>query len=354
MNFKKITAFLTISFCFLHSIASADFYERIAKNATTKFAPEDSNIIFTVVEKMPLFPGGEEEMIQFFDDYIIKPDAVRAGNLEGTVFVKMVIDENGKVIRKKIVKSLCETCDEEVLRVLNGMPNWIPGKQKGKNVKVELVIPVKFTKDSREIQLFKIAQQNFDEGNYIMADTIYSRVIRKNATSEAYYNRALTKLKLGNELDYCKDLYNASKLKSQDAQVKYDESCLKYDSLFKAMKENEDKNVEVFEEAEIMPEYPGGQEGFFKYLRENIKYPKSALDASISGTVYVSFIVNKFGDVRNIKIVRGLNEACDREALRVVSNMGRWKPGIQHGKKVSVHYQLPVSFTIRSTKNLRE
>lgn len=358
MSFNKINHLLFISFCLLDSIVFASFIEtfenRIDLKSEFYLNNDDSTIIYKVVEQMPKFPGGDEGMIMFFDDYIIKPDAVRAGNLEGSVYVSIVIDENGKVLRKKIVKNLCETCDEEVMRVLSAMPNWIPGKQNGKNVKVELVIPVKFTKDSREIQLFKLAKQNFEEGNYIMADTIYSRIIRKYSTNEAFYDRALTKLKLGNELDYCKDLYKAMGLKSQDALIKYNESCLKYDSLFKAMKEKEDKNVEVFEEAEIMPEYLGGQEGFFKYLKENIKYPKSASDAGIHGTVYVSFIVNKFGDVSNVKIVRGLNEACDKEALRVVSNMGKWKPGIQDGKKVSVHFHLPISFTMKSTKNLRE
>ena len=97
---------------------------------------------------------------------------------------------------------------------------------------------------------------------------------------------------------------------------------------------------------EHMPEFVGGVKELFKYLGENTKYPRRALKADIEGTVYIQFVIGKNGAIRNIKIIRGVNELLDNEALRVVKSMPDWKPGSQHGKKVSVRYQLPIHFKI--------
>ncbi|MBX2980064.1 MAG: TonB family protein [Flavobacteriales bacterium] len=103
---------------------------------------------------------------------------------------------------------------------------------------------------------------------------------------------------------------------------------------------------EVFTMVEVMPEYPGGQEALYRYLGSNIKYPEEALDAGISGTVYVTFVVNKEGEITDAKVLRGIGGGCDEEALRVVRAMPRWKPGIQRGKPVLVQYNLPIKYTL--------
>ncbi len=94
---------------------------------------------------------------------------------------------------------------------------------------------------------------------------------------------------------------------------------------------------------EKMPEF----DDLFKYLGENLKYPKQDKDAGIQGTVYLQFIVGKNGEIRNVKILRGVSELIDKEALRVVKAMPKWKPGIQNDKPVSVIYNLPIKFIIR-------
>jgi len=101
---------------------------------------------------------------------------------------------------------------------------------------------------------------------------------------------------------------------------------------------------EVFTIVEQMPEIPGGIQ---KYLGENVKFPNAAKANGISGRVFVNFTIGKDGKVRDVKILRGVHDLLDKEAIRVVKAMPKWKPGKQRGKAVSVSYNLPISFQLR-------
>lgn len=104
---------------------------------------------------------------------------------------------------------------------------------------------------------------------------------------------------------------------------------------------------EVFTEVEQMPEYPGGQEAMAGFLSGNIKYPAEAKDKGIQGTVYVAFVVAADGNVTDIKIEKGVGYGCDEEALRVVKQMPKWKPGVQKGQPVAVSFVLPIKFALQ-------
>ena len=109
---------------------------------------------------------------------------------------------------------------------------------------------------------------------------------------------------------------------------------------------------EVFEEApifivvEAMPVFPGGEEKLYEYLFNNMKYPVMAKESQISGTVYVTFVIEQDGSVTAARLLRGIGGGCDEEALRVVRSMPKWKPGKQRGKPVRVQYNLPVKFIL--------
>jgi protein TonB len=104
---------------------------------------------------------------------------------------------------------------------------------------------------------------------------------------------------------------------------------------------------QIFTIVEEMPSFPGGEGKLFEYLGKNIKYPQMATDAGISGVVYVTFVVDKEGKIRDVKVLRGIGGGCDEEAVRVVKSMPSWKPGKQRGKAVTVQYNLPIRFTLR-------
>ena len=103
---------------------------------------------------------------------------------------------------------------------------------------------------------------------------------------------------------------------------------------------------EVFVVVEEEPEFPGGMEALYRYLASNIKYPELAKKEKIQGTVYVSFVVEKDGSVTNIKVLRDIGGGCSEEAVRVVRQMPKWKPGRQRGQRVRVQYNLPIKFSL--------
>jgi protein TonB len=111
--------------------------------------------------------------------------------------------------------------------------------------------------------------------------------------------------------------------------------------------EEEIVEEEVFTIVESMPEFPGGQTEMFKYLGKNIKFPPAAKANGIQGKVYVNFTIGKNGEIRDIKILRGVHDLLDKEAVRVVKAMPKWKAGKQRGKTVSVSYNLPINFKLQ-------
>ena len=102
----------------------------------------------------------------------------------------------------------------------------------------------------------------------------------------------------------------------------------------------------VYFSVEVKPEYPGGSKGLTKYLKDNVKYPQDAKENGIQGTVVVVFIVNEDGTVSDAKIKKGIGGGCDQEALRVVNEMRKWKPGKQGGVPVRVYQQIPIAFKL--------
>jgi TonB family protein len=95
-----------------------------------------------------------------------------------------------------------------------------------------------------------------------------------------------------------------------------------------------------------MPKYIGGDEARIQHLTENIHYPQYAKENGYSGTVYVTFIIDEKGMVKDVKLLRGFYKSCDDEALRVVSIMPEWIPGKVDGKVVRVRFNMPVKYTL--------
>ncbi len=98
---------------------------------------------------------------------------------------------------------------------------------------------------------------------------------------------------------------------------------------------------------EDKPEFPGGNRALMRYLAKSVKYPVIAQENGIQGKVYLSFVIGKTGKVRDVKILRGVDPALNKEAIRVVSSMPDWKPGKQRNKFVSVSYQVPINFRLQ-------
>ncbi len=102
------------------------------------------------------------------------------------------------------------------------------------------------------------------------------------------------------------------------------------------------------------PEFPGGVEGLLEFMRKNIKYPADAREQNIVGRVLVAFIINKDGLIQEPEVVKSVHPSLDAEAVRLISSMPNWKPGIQRGKPVRTRYTLPVNFRLHSVETTLE
>ncbi|NCA85318.1 MAG: energy transducer TonB [Clostridia bacterium] len=101
--------------------------------------------IFQVVETMPSFPGGDAARMKFLQENITYPQMARESGIQGIVYATFVVEPNGSVSDVRIMRGIGGGCDEEAIRVIKSMPKWNPGMQRGKPVRVQFTMPIKFT-----------------------------------------------------------------------------------------------------------------------------------------------------------------------------------------------------------------
>jgi len=113
------------------------------KNSTYPIEDVEENV-FLVVEVAPEYPGGLDSLMKYLQENITYPKDAREANIQGTVYVTFIVEANGSVSSVKVLRGIGGGCDEEAARVVKGMPNWKPGTQRGKPVRVQFNLPVRF------------------------------------------------------------------------------------------------------------------------------------------------------------------------------------------------------------------
>jgi periplasmic protein TonB len=108
---------------------------------------ETENEVFTVVEDPPQFPGGQDALTKYMISSIKYPQDARKAGIQGTVYVTYVVEPDGSITNVKVLRGIDKSCDMEAARVIREMPKWKPGKQRGKAVRVQFNMPIKFTLD---------------------------------------------------------------------------------------------------------------------------------------------------------------------------------------------------------------
>ena len=101
---------------------------------------------------------------------------------------------------------------------------------------------------------------------------------------------------------------------------------------------------DIFMVVEDMPQFPGGN--VTKWIAKNVKYPQLAQENGIQGKVFIKFVIEKDGSITDVQVSRGVDASLDKEAVRVIKAMPKWKPGKQRGKAVRVSYTLPINFQL--------
>ena len=109
-----------------------------------KEGTEETNVAMSVVEQMPMFPGGPDAMMQYFQDNIVYPEEAIANSTEGRVVCKFVVKADGSIADAEVLRGVDPLLDAEAVRVIEAMPKWTPGKVKGEAVDAYLSVPVVF------------------------------------------------------------------------------------------------------------------------------------------------------------------------------------------------------------------
>lgn len=114
-----------------------------------------------------------------------------------------------------------------------------------------------------------------------------------------------------------------------------------------AQNKAEANSGKVYETSEVMPEYPGGVPKLMEFLSANVRYPVEAQRSKIEGRSVIGFVVERDGSISNVSVTKGSYPLLDDEAIRVVKEMPKWKPGMINGKPVRVKFNLPIYFRLK-------
>lgn len=105
---------------------------------------EDDQVVFQVVESMPTFPGGDAALFKYLNDNVKYPVIAQENGIQGRVICQFVVNKDGSIVDVQVVRSIDPSLDKEAVRVIQSMPKWTPGKQRGKAVRVKYTLPVNF------------------------------------------------------------------------------------------------------------------------------------------------------------------------------------------------------------------
>ncbi len=254
------------------------------------------------VEQRPIFKGCEgltgkeleicsqKELLMFVYQNLKYPSVARDSGIAGTVVARFTIDKDGKVQSPKILKPLGGGTDEEVLRVIEQMPQWKPAQQDGKAVAFEYTLPVKFKIDD--------APASEDPG-------------------EAKDNKA--------ELNDDETIRNTLVFRRVDEMARFP-GC----------------------EDEADPE-SCAQQKLIQFIYDHLYYPTEAKEAKVEGVVIWSFVVEKNGAISDFKLMKGIGHGCDEAVKNVLELMPKWIPGQYEGEAARVQINLPVRFKLPET-----
>ena len=296
--------------------------------------------VYTFVEKMPQYPGGEKEVIKFLSQTMRYPEeAVKKGD-NGKVIVQFVVSKTGKVENAKVLRGVSPELDNEALRVIGLLPDWTPGEQNGEKVAVYRIIPVLFKKISPE------DAWEVNEKTVVVIDNVKMPVnfninilnIDKFSTVKVL-KPFPDKVKSKIISKYGKQAENGVViLTSNKNEIRYSAS----DTTLNPVKDL-DPNCQ---ENLTLPTYPGGETKLLGYIADSIQYPFVAKRMNTEGKVYVQFEVDTLGKVSNARVIRAADYFLNKEAVRVVSTLPNWIPGSLCNKKLNFLVIVPVVFKL--------
>jgi len=355
----------------------------------------NSNKVYQVIEQMPQFPGGEQELFKFINKnnkYTITEPCI-----QGKVICRFIVNRDGSVSNPEVIRSLEPVYDKEAIRVIKLFPKFIPGKQNGVSVSVWYTLPINFKLGNTQNEIMDTTLKTnsissiqeddiIDPHEFIAKDGIYERVedwpkfpggefalftyinenIKYPENKTKIHGKVIVRFEItktgeigrseilqsldpvldGDALRVVKNLpkWNPGRQNGEYVNVWYtlpiNFGYIQHNSI----SNNAPEVPVVYESIKQMPQFPGGEKELSNYISKELVYPVSAKQRGIQGNVYVRFVVTKTGTLNRIEVVRPLTPDCDTEAIRFVKNFPTWIPGKLDGKSVDVYYTIALPF----------
>jgi TonB family protein len=251
------------------------------------------------------------------------------------------------------------------------------------------IVNTAYSQNERSLELFNSGKEAFEKNKFKSADSLFTLSLNISQQADAYFNRALSRQKLNDTKGSCMDFWNAYYLGHNEAKIYFNESCALMDTLFKdARLIKTDTNSYVYKEitetcqiiksfdyakynkkgqlllsyygidkdtiyrtgSEIsLATFPGGNSEYKKYLSDNLKYPSVAKEKKLKGRVWVSFIVAKDGRIEKTTLFKPMKDcdACNQEALRLVSSMPKWTAATRNNKAIKNNLRVAIDFKLK-------
>jgi TonB family protein len=343
------------------------------------YARDGSVIPFTPFTKAPEFPGGAQALEAYWEKNIQYPDIAYDYGVEGDVVLDLNVDEKGRHSIFRFVSGNEYGMENEVIRLEEKMPRWIPGavddETKSLNTKVTVKFRLENERKNRKTapgtRKFDLINDVIGTGNRFYIDEfrqrvkppasfIYSGIAERQPDGRVYIKLYNSNDSLASEGNY--SFYNSlfEKKSGPFTYYKYEEELYNesyaglYDWMPPAQQDTAD-GKDLFIRCTSgrrdtlhcdAPRFPEGDVALMKFLAKNINYPDDAKENNIQGIVVISFIVQTDGSISSIKLVQDIGANCGQEAMRVVKDMPNWIPGRVDGQPVNVRFTLPIRFRL--------
>lgn len=242
------------------------------------------------------YAGGEPELYKFLENNIRYPYILAQIEMEGEVDVKFTVGKEGEVKDVEIVRGFDPLADEEVIRVVRALPNWNSVEINGEATDVSRKLTISFTLNEELIaQAKKMKEEGAKDNSYIGSSSLIQENVSENKLTET----------------------------TQD---------------------NSTQNID--DPQNKAPQFPGGQEALAAYFKNNLKYPKRALQMKIEGRVIFKLQVSAEGEITKIMLYKSIFRDCDEEAFYLVKKMPKWSPGLKDGSPVTMEVMVPIPFVL--------
>ena len=321
------------------------FASQLRINQMNQIQQETTDSVYSIVDKMPEFIGGQKALITFLNQTVSYPAEALKKEEQGKVVIQFTITKSGKVENAKVLRSVSSSLDAEALRVIGLLPDWTPGEQNGEKVSVYQIMPVAFQIPTEE-SLWQVNEKTLIVIDSVkMPEKFNTKVLNPNKLSSVTVLKPFPK-------------EEKSKLMAKYGKQAADGVVListNKEEIYYALADSLDTvNTENCKDHAKIPEFPGGKPELIRFLSDSIQYPFVPKELKTQGKVIVRFLIDKSGKVTNAQVMKPLDYYLDKEALRVINTLPDWTPGIRCGKNINIYVTMPVEFKLELPKSQKE